>query len=69
MAYMWISNSVFSEHILGTVTVSWTNGECYFVIVFGICFLLFLDGIVIHIDLINSGAISKMRTIIAHEKH
>ena len=66
LAYMWISNSFFSDNINGTNIVAWTSGECYFVVLFGICFILFLDGIIIHIDLMKSGTISKMRAVIAH---
>lgn len=48
--------------------MAWTSVECYFIVIFGVCFILFIDGIVIHIDLIKSGVISKMRTVIANEK-
>ena len=69
LAYMWISNYYFSDNINGTSVVAWTSAECYLVVLFGVCFLLFVDGIVIHIDLMKSGIISKMRAVIAHEKH
>ena len=69
LSYMWISNYYFSDNINGTALVAWTSGECFFVVLFGICFLLFIDGIAVHIDLMKSGVISKMRTVIAHEKH
>lgn len=68
VAYMWISNYYFSEHILGTTIMAYTTGEVYFVVLFSVAFVLFVDGIVIHIDFIRGGYISKMRDVVASEK-
>lgn len=68
LAYMWISNYYFSDNIKGTNTIAWTSGEIYLVVLFCICAVLFIDGIVLHIDLIKSGTIYKMRAIIAEQK-
>ena len=68
MAYMWISNYFFSEHIKGTTYIAYTTGEVYFVVLFSVAFVLFIDGIVIHIDFVRGGYISKMRDVVASEK-
>lgn len=68
LAYMWISNFFFSENILGTTLVAWTSLKTYFTVLFCICFILFVDGIVIHVDFMRSGYSAKMRQVISMEK-
>ena len=66
LAYMWISNYYFSTYIKGTAYVAWTTGETYLTVLFCVSLILFVDGIVVHIDFTRGGYSSKMRTVV-HE--
>lgn len=66
LTYMWLSNYYFTNNIMGTTLIAWTTPKAYLTVLFSICAVLFLDGIVVHIDFIRGGYTSKMRKII-HE--
>lgn len=66
--YMWISNYVLSDHIEGTTYVAWTSAECYFVVLFCICLVLFVDGLVVFLDFRRGSYASKMREIVYQEQ-
>ena len=68
LAYMWISSYAFSEYIKGTVYTAFTVGETYLTVLFCITLILFIDGLVIHIDYKRGGYSSKMRDIVEAEK-
>lgn len=65
LAYMWISNKYFTDHIAGTTLVAWTSAKSYLTVIFCICVVLFIDGIVVHVDFTRGGYASKMRQIIS----
>lgn len=66
IAYMWISNVFPSSVINGTIPMFYESASTYFVVIFGVCLILFIDGFIISIDYDNSGAIGKLRDIV-HE--
>lgn len=68
LAYMWISNRNFTNNIAGTTLVAWTSAKPYLTVIFCICVVLFIDGIVVHIDFTRGGYTSKMRAIIDENK-
>ena len=68
LAYMWIANSYFSTYIKGTTYVAWTSIETYLTVLFCITLILFVDGIVVHIDFMRGGYSSKMRSVVEAEK-
>jgi hypothetical protein len=51
---MWISNYYFSTNILGSNIIAWSSIKVYLTVFFCICLILFIDGIVVHIDFIRS---------------
>jgi hypothetical protein len=61
LGYMWISNYVISTNILGTSIVAWTSAKTDLTVIFCICVVLFVDGIVLHIDFKRGGYSSKIR--------
>lgn len=61
---MWISNYYFSDNILGTTRIAWTSAKAYLTVIFCISLILFVDGIVIHIDFNRGGYSSKMRRVV-----
>jgi len=65
---MWISNYYLSPAIEGTAYTAWTSGDTYLVVVFCVCFVLFIDGIVIFGDFRKGGYASKMREVIFSEQ-
>jgi hypothetical protein len=65
---MWLSNYVISTNILGTNLVAWTSAKAYLTVLFCICFVLFVDGILLHVDFVNGGYSSKIRKIIHENK-
>ena len=67
-AYTWISNYYLSVNIVGTAYQAWTTGDTYFVVLFCICFVLFIDGVVVFIDFRRGGYASKMREVINAEQ-
>lgn len=67
-AYMWISNYYFSTYVIGDTYMFFTEGETYFIVLFCVCFILCVDGIVLTFDSKYSGVINKMRVLINHEK-
>lgn len=68
LAYMWISNTYFTNHIAGTTLVAWTVAKTYLTVIFCICVVLFIDGIVVHVDFMRGGYASKMREILNENK-
>lgn len=64
LAYMWISNYYFSDNILGTTKIAWTSVKIYLTVLFCICVILFVDGIVVHVDFIRGLYSSKMRQVV-----
>lgn len=68
LTYMWISNWYLSNLILGTTMIAWTSIETYFMVLFCMCVVLFLDGIVLSIDFDRGGYISRMRDVIDQER-
>jgi hypothetical protein len=61
---MWLSNYFISANILGTNLVAWTSAKPYLIVLFCIIVVLFVDGIVLHIDFMRGGYSSKVRKII-----
>lgn len=68
LAYMWVSNFLFSDHIKGTTTIAWTTIEPYFMVLFCVCLVLALDGAILMLDYNKGGYSSKMRKVIANER-
>lgn len=64
VAYMWISNYVLSDYVEGTAFIAWTSIETYFVVLFCVCLVLFVDGIVVFLDFRRGSSASKMREIV-----
>lgn len=62
--YMWLSNFFLTDNVKGTTYVGWTSAECYFVVLFCICMVLFVDGMVVFTDFHRGGYASRMREII-----
>jgi hypothetical protein len=70
IAYMWITNSYLQTYtwVSNTAATYFTIGETYFILLFSICFVLFVDGIVLSIDFERGGYSSKMRRLIKSEQ-
>jgi hypothetical protein len=66
--YMWISNYFLSDNIEGTVYIAWTSFETYLVVLFSVCVILFVDGLVVFLDFRNGSYASKMREIVQKEQ-
>lgn len=64
VGYMWISNYFLSVSIEGTAYISWTSIEIYFVVLFCVVSVLFLDGLVVFLDFRKGGYASKMREVV-----
>ena len=67
-AYTWLSNFALSPDIEGTASVGWTTAETYLVVLFCICIILFLDGVIVFIDFKRGSYASKMRQVISREQ-
>lgn len=52
VSYMWLTNYYFATYtwISFTAATFFTTGETYFIVLFGVCFVLFVDGLVLSID-------------------
>jgi phospholipid-transporting ATPase len=59
--YMWISNWALSNYVEGTTYIAYTSGNYYFIVLFCICMILFVDGAVIFMDFKQGAYASKMR--------
>jgi phospholipid-transporting ATPase len=68
VAYMWISNYYFSDYVKGTTFMFYTSGETYFLVLFCVCAVLALDGVVLAFDQEHSGLLSKVRKIVEEKK-
>lgn len=68
LLYMWIDNYFYTINIEGTVIVAWTSPKAYLVVIFSGIIVLFMDGILVHIDFKKGGYTSKIRKIIGEEK-
>lgn len=64
MGYMWISNYFLGTAILGTAYIFFTSGETYFLVLYGTCLVLLLDGLIISVDYDNSGVLKRLRDLI-----
>ena len=64
VCYMWISNYYLSYTIVNTTYMFYSSAETYFMVLYGLCLVLFLDGIVLALDEDNSGLLHKVRDII-----
>jgi hypothetical protein len=65
LAYMWISNTSASIHMfLGVPRVAWTTAEPYFVVVFCVCLILAIDGVLVFHEFETGGVASKMRLVV-----
>lgn len=64
VAYMWVSNYYFSTYLTNTMFFYFTNPEAYFIVLFCICFVLFIDGLVLSLDFQRGGYASRMRKLI-----
>jgi phospholipid-transporting ATPase len=67
-AYMWLSNYALSDYLRGTVSVFFTNGETYFIVIFCCCLVLLIDGSVISVDFNRGGYSSRMRKLVESER-
>lgn len=67
-AYTWISNYALSPVIEGTAHVGWTTVETYLVVLFTICLVLFIDGVIVFVDFRRGSYASKMREVINNEQ-
>lgn len=65
---MWISNYAFSDYVEGTTYIAWTSIETYFIVLFCVCMILFIDGLVIFMDFRRGSYASKMREIVHEEQ-
>lgn len=65
---MWISNYVFSNYVEGVAYVAWTSAECYFIVLFCVCMILLVDGVVVWLDFKRGAVASKMREIVKQEQ-
>lgn len=61
LLYMWLTNWYFTNNIVGTTRVAFSSPKFYLTILFCICVVLFVDGVVLHIDFKRGGYASKMR--------
>ncbi len=70
IAYMWISDVLIIEtnKVEHTVSIYFETGETYFLVLLGICAILFVDGAVIFLDFTRGGYASKMRIIMKEAK-
>jgi len=68
VAYMWISNYALSNDVQDTSFIAWTTPQTYFVVLFCICIILFLDGVIVFIDFRRGSYASKMREVIVNEQ-
>jgi signal transduction histidine kinase len=66
--YMWISNYALSDYVEGTAFIAWTSIETYFIVLFCICLILFIDGVVVFMDFRKGSYASKMREIVHQEQ-
>ena len=66
--YTWISNYALSPPIEGTAYIGWTTGEAYLVVLFCVCMVLALDGVVVFIDFRRGSQASKMRDVVRQEQ-
>ena len=57
-----------TEYVAGTTYMAMTSGETYLVVLFSVCVVLFVDGIVVFMDFKRGGFASKMRKVIKEEK-
>lgn len=65
---MWLTNFALTDYVEGTTKVAWTSLETYFVVLFCVCLVLFVDGLTVFIDFVRGGYTSRMRQVIKEEK-
>ena len=68
IAYIWISSVFPQSGINHTALIFFSSAETYFIVLFGCCLILFVDGFVISFDYDNSGVIKKLRDIVHDDK-
>lgn len=66
IGYMWFSNYYLPTYMYVTYTASmfYGIGLTYFIVLFSICLVLFIDGFVLSVDFKRGGYASKMRKLI-----
>jgi hypothetical protein len=66
VAYMWVSNSLLTMYtwVSFTPAIYYTTGETYFILLFSVCLVLFIDGAVLSVDFERGGYSSRMRKLI-----
>lgn len=57
--YTWVSNTSY---------IYYTTGETYFILLFSVCLVLFIDGAVLSVDFERGGYSSRMRKLIESEQ-
>lgn len=65
---MWASNFYFSDNVEGVTLIAWTSIDTYFVVLLGVCIVLFVDGLVVFLDYRNGSYASKMREIVSQQQ-
>ena len=61
---MWISNYTLSNFMfLGVNEQAWQTAETYFIVLFCVCLILAIDGIVVFVDFRRGSLASKMREV------
>jgi hypothetical protein len=67
---MWISNYylVMYTWVSNTAYTYFTTGETYFILLFSVCLVLFVDGLVLSVDFERGGYSSRMRKLIQSEQ-
>jgi phospholipid-transporting ATPase len=70
VAYMWISNFYLVDYtwVSNTASTYFTTGQTYFILLFGVCLVLFIDGLVLSVDFERGGYSSRMRNLIKSEQ-
>lgn len=70
VAYMWISNYYLVTYtwVSNTAWTFFTTGETYFILLFSVSLVLFIDGAVLSIDFERGGYSSRMRRLIQSEQ-
>ena len=66
--HMWLTNFTLTDYVQGTTVVAWSSGLCYLVVLFCVCMILFVDGMVVFLDFERGGYPSKMREIMREHK-
>ena len=64
VGYMWLSDSYLSGfQFYGVNETAWTTAETYLVVLFCVCMILCVDGVVVFVDFRRGSVASKMREV------